>query len=71
MQFKFLQSERFWKLGLVGLMAGLEEYNRTDQWERALLIAIGIWLGGSVVVRTADRASEKIGGTVETVGRSM
>ncbi len=58
MKFDFLNSPRFWKLFLVGLAAGIEEFNRTHIWEQALLVGITIWLGGSVGVGTLDRATE-------------
>jgi hypothetical protein len=54
----FLYSPRFWHLFAVGLSVGLEEYNRTGRWQQALAVTISIWLGGSTVVRTFDRATE-------------
>jgi len=58
MQFEFLKSERFWKLGLIGLLAGLQVPLPDNQWVLGLSVAIGIWFGGSVVVRTIDRSND-------------
>ena len=54
----FLSSPRFWQLAIVGVTAGLNEYSNNSDWSKALVVALGIWFGGSVVVRTVDRASE-------------
>ena len=58
--FAFLKSPRFWQLALVGITAGLNDYQNSHDWAQALMVAIGIWLGGSVVVRTVDRATEPV-----------
>lgn len=55
----FLTSPRFWQLFLVGLTAGLNDYSSTSNWKHSLSVALGLWLGGSVVVRTVDRATEQ------------
>lgn len=57
-KFDFITSPRFWQLFAVGLAAGLNEYSNSQDWAKALYIAIGIWLGGAAVVRTIDRATE-------------
>lgn len=56
--FSFLTSVRFWKLFLVGLTASLEEYSRTQSWQQALFVGISLWMGGSVAVRTIDKANK-------------
>lgn len=58
-KFSFLKSPRFWQLAIVGLTAALEVYSQTNDPGKALLAALGIWLGGSVVVGTADRFGTK------------
>lgn len=62
MNLAFLHSERFWKLFLVGLIAGLNVPLPHNLWLMGATVAIGIWFGGSVIVGTVDRASERIGG---------
>lgn len=57
-KFAFLTSPRFWQLFLVGLTAGLNEYQNSHDWIKALTIALSIWLGGSTIVRTIDRLAE-------------
>lgn len=65
MQFEFLQSERFWKLAIVGAIAGLNVPLPNNPWLIGLSVAIGIWFGGSVAVRTYDRRSEMLNGKNE------
>jgi len=60
MSFEFLKSERFWKLFLVGLVAGGHAVYPDEKWVLFLSIAVGVWFGGSVAVRTVDRFSETI-----------
>ena len=62
MQFQFLQSERFWKLAIIGAIAGLNVPLPGNLWLMGLTVAIGIWFGGSVLVRTTDRFSEVLNG---------
>lgn len=57
-KFAFLGSVRFWKLFLIGASAAVEEYARTNSWQAALFAGLTIWLGGSVAVRTMDKASD-------------
>lgn len=57
-KWRFLTSPRFWQLFIVGVTAGLNDYAAHGRWIQALTIAIGIWLGGSTVVRTVDRITE-------------
>jgi hypothetical protein len=59
MDFSFLKSVRFWKLVLIGLVAALQTQGAVSG---ALADAVYIILGGSVVIKTVDRASEKLGG---------
>lgn len=54
----FLYSPRFWQLFLVGLTTGLNIPLPNNPWVQGLAVAVGIWLGGSVVVRTVDRVTE-------------
>jgi len=61
MKFEFLKSERFWKLGIIGLLAGLQVPLPGNPWVIGLGVAVGIWFGGSVAVRTIDRFGEKLG----------
>ena len=58
MNFDFLSSPRFWQLFLVGLTTGLNVPLPGNLWVQGLSVAVGIWLGGSVVVKTVDRATE-------------
>lgn len=58
MQFDFLTSVRFWKLFIVGSMAGLFFLFPDNAILKAIEITVGIWFGGSVAVRTIDRANE-------------
>ena len=57
-KFAFLSSPRFWQLAIVGLTAGLNEYSNSGDWSKALAIGIGIWFGGSTLVKTVDRITE-------------
>lgn len=61
-KFDFLSSPRFWQLAIVGLTAGLNEYTNSGDWTKSLLIAVGIWFGGSVAVRTIDRTVDTVSG---------
>ena len=54
----FLNSPRFWQLFVVGTMAGLTFLYPNSREVQALAITLSTWLGGSVVVRTVDRATE-------------
>lgn len=58
-KFAFLLSPRFWQLCLAGIAAGIHTYETTGNAMMALSAAIGIWLGGSVVVGTVDRTADK------------
>jgi len=62
MDFKFLQSERFWQLFFVGLVGGLTFAFPDNKWAMALSVMVSLWFGGSVAVRTIDRFGEKTGG---------
>ncbi len=55
----FLTSVRFWQLALAGIAAGLNIWQQSQNWVLGVTTAIGTWLGGSVVVRTIDRVSDK------------
>lgn len=55
----FVKSPRFWQLFIVGVMAGLYFALPGNVWVQALSISMGVWFGGSVTVRTIDRASDK------------
>lgn len=55
MDFSFLSSIRFWKLFVVAVLEFLGGQGIIPQ---DLAHAIALWLGGSVVVRTIDRANE-------------
>lgn len=60
-KFAFLFSPRFWQLFLMGVSAGLAYYSQTHNWIEAVAVAINIWLGGSVIVRTTDKITESKG----------
>lgn len=57
-KFAFLSSPRFWQLFLIGLTTGLNVPLPDNLWVKGLSVAVGIWLGGSVVVRTVDKLKE-------------
>jgi hypothetical protein len=57
-KFSFLSSTRFWKLFVVGAMAGLHLVFPDSVVLNAVELTLGVWLGGSVAVRTIDRANE-------------
>ena len=57
-KFDFLLSPRFWQLFLIGLTAGLNVPLPDNLWIKGLSVAVGIWLGGSVIVKTIDRGTE-------------
>lgn len=59
MDFTFLKSVRFWKLGAAVAVEFLASQGIVDA---NLAHAIAAWLTGSVVVRTVDRAGEYVGG---------
>lgn len=63
----FLTSPRFWQLFLAGAMLGVQVYQNTGNWLSAVSAAIGSWLGGSVVVGTADKFSKKNTNTTVTI----
>lgn len=62
-KFAFLRSPRFWKLFLVALLMALQQhgYITSDLYD-TLAQLIELWIGGSVIVGTVDRVSEKLGG---------
>ena len=63
MNLSFLSSVRFWKLFVVaGLVALQTEGYVTGELYNALATLLELWLGGSVVVKTIDRAADKLGG---------
>lgn len=64
-KFDFLTSPRFWQLFLAGVAAGLNDYQAHNNWMSAVSIAIGVWLGGSVVVGTVDRTVNKLSNKTE------
>ena len=58
----FLKSVRFWKLVIVAvLMAMQTEGVIPEGFMTALVTVVEVALGGSVVVRTIDRFSERVG----------
>lgn len=61
-QFEFLKSARFWKLFIVAGIIGLKGagYVPDGLLDTAATI-VEFWLGGSVAIRTIDRATEKLG----------
>ena len=54
-----LNSPRFWQLAIIGLSVGLAVAFPASLLVKGLAAAVGVWFGGSVVVRTVDRASDK------------
>jgi hypothetical protein len=66
-KFAFLSSPRFWQLCIAGIAAGIQTYEKTGNGMMAISAAVGIWLGGSVVVGTVDRnADKKVAAAAET-----
>lgn len=59
LDFSFLNSARFWQLFFVGLAAGLVVAFPGNLIVAGFSVAVGVWFGGSVIVRTADRNAEK------------
>lgn len=57
-KYAFLYAPRFWQLALVGFVAGLNFPFPNNPWVQGLAAMIAIWFGGSVAVRTIDRATE-------------
>ena len=57
-----IDSPRFWQLFFVGLVAGLQIPLPNNVWIQGLSVAVGVWFGGSVIVGTIDRATEKLSG---------
>lgn len=57
--FAFFQSPRFWQLFLVGFTLFAEEMASSGNFWLALSKGVAAWLGGSVLVRTVDRAADK------------
>lgn len=55
LMFDFLKSIRFWKLGIIALAQFLSHQGVIPQ---DLSLALTVWLGGSVAVRTIDRIGE-------------
>ena len=55
----FLQSPRFWQLAIIGILAGLTFAIPNNVWVQALSVTVSVWFGGSVVVGTFDRSSDK------------
>lgn len=61
-KFEFLKSVRFWKLFVVGGLVSLQMQGFIDDNAlKAIATLVEIWLGGSVVVGTVDRAAENLG----------
>ena len=57
-KFEFLTSVRFWQLFLVGVSAGLYVAYPDQPITKFLSTMVGVWFGGSTLVRTVDRATE-------------
>jgi hypothetical protein len=59
----FLKSIRFWKVVIVAALIGLQKEGVIAEgtWD-TVVTALEAIIGASVVIRTVDRASEKIGG---------
>lgn len=55
MDFSFLRSLRFWKLGLAALLQFLASQSIVPQ---DLANALSAWIVGDVAIRTYDRAHE-------------
>lgn len=58
MDFSFIHSVRFWKLFVVGAMTGLYLIFPDNVILKALDAMFAVWLGGSVVVKTVDKANK-------------
>lgn len=60
MDFSFLTSTRFWRLGVVGLITGLNIPLPNNPWIQGLSVAVGIWFGGSVITGTVDHLGKNL-----------
>jgi len=60
--FAFLRSVRFWKLAIVAVLISMQGQGYIDDGIlKTAVDAIELLLGGSVVISTVDRATEKLG----------
>ncbi len=61
-KFAFLQSVRFWKLVIVGVLLSLQQGGYINsELLNAVFGVLELALGGSVIIRTVDRLGEKVG----------
>jgi len=58
MDYSFIYSVRFWKLFVVGVLTGAAVLWPDSIVLKAIAVVFDTWLGGSVLVRTYDRAHE-------------